>query len=224
MKLEYRLSPLVIIGGWNSSIFTPLWIGRHFENTEFLDPISSEEPDKYRIELGVNLEHSFSIRSAPITVKFKGVDVQLEGNRLSFTLSEKSYDFVRLEKLSSKICEYLIETPVSSYGINFEFTHKNINEEIILSIKGDNTIINKSIGSSLDCETYTFLYDIDGIRTNIENRIDYINNIIIVSFNFHFNIQNLSEFISSISGNPINKMKEKAVNILSENYNLQLEV
>ncbi len=224
MKLEYHLSPLVIIGGWNSSIFTPLWIGRHFENTEFLDPISSEKPDEYLINIGVNLRNSFSIKNSPMTVKLKGVDVQLQETSLSFTLSEESYDFIQLEKLSSQICKYLIETPVSSYSINFGFAHKNINEEILLSIKGDNTIINKSIGSSLDCETYTFLYDIDGIRTNIGNKIDYINNIITVSFNFHFNIQDLSEFISGISENPINKMKEKAVNILSEHYNLQLEV
>ena len=224
MKLEYHLSPLVIIGGWNSSIFTPLWIGRHFENTEFLDPISNERPDEYLVNIDVNLRNSFSIKNSPMTVKLKGVDVQLQETRISFTLSDDSYDFIRLEKLSSKICKYLIETPVSSYGINFGFTHKDINEEIISSIKGDKTIISKSIGSSLDCETYTFLYDIDGIKTNIRNKIDYINNTITVSFNFHFNIQNLSEFISGISENPINKMKEKTVNILSEHYNLQLEV
>lgn len=224
MELEYRLSPLVIIGGWNSSIFTPLWIGRHFENTEFLDPISSEEPDSYHIELGVNLENSFSIRNAPITVKFKGIDVQLQGTRLSFTLSEGSYDFTQLEKLSSKICKYLIETPVSGYGINFGFICKEINEEVISSIKGSKIVIGKTIGSSLDREQYNFVYDIEGIKTTIENNINYINNMITISFNFHFNVQNLTEFISGISENPINKMKNKAVNILSENYNLQLEV
>ena len=136
MKLEYRLSPLVIIGGWNSSIFTPLWIGRHFENTEFLDPISDEQPNSYSIELGINLENSFSVKNAPITANFKGVDVQLQGTRLSFTLSKDNYNFTQLEKLSSKICNYLIETPVSGYGVNFGFTCKDINEEIISSIKG----------------------------------------------------------------------------------------
>ena len=53
------------------------------------------------------VENSFFIRSAPIATKFNGVVVQLDGNRLFFTLSDKSYDFMKnyIEKDINSILE-----------------------------------------------------------------------------------------------------------------------
>jgi len=222
MKLDYQSSSLVILGGWNPNIFSPFWIEKRFRDTNFLDALDPNNPEKGKLNFDIQLGETYSIKHAPMTVRFNGVKIDFTDGRLVFKLSEGD-NFNILEEFALKLCSHLPDTPVMSYGVNFEFVEGENTQVIkdIMQLNGMTT--RKYFSSPLKYERYGFGVDIDNINTNISIETDNANKFFF-KFNFHFNINDLSQFISGISKNPITMLLEKAVIIISEAYKLNVEV
>lgn len=214
MKLDYKSSSLTIVGGWNPNIINPYWIGKYL-----LDPVDLNDPNKVNINIDVQMDTTSSPRRSALMVSFKEIKITFTDNRLDLSLIE-GYDFALLENYTLKICNCLPSTPVMSYGVNFVFIDEKISKDLANII---NIVQLKNFDTPLIFEQYGFGLNLDGISTNINIEINNKNNISNIKFNFHFDIDDLSKFVSGIHENPMHILKEKTIKIMSEVYGLKLE-
>ncbi len=223
MKLDYRSSSLVILGGWNPNVFTPFWLEKNFLNTNFLDAIDPNNPKQEKLNFDIQISQAHSLKHAPIAVNFKGLKVNFVDGRLDFILTE-GRDFTLLEEFALKLCSYLPNTPVIGYGINFVFVEEENTQDIIDIMQSNGANRRECLDTPLIFERYSFGAEIDNINTNIHIAIDYNNIKCFFKLNYHFNISDLSEFDSGISENSIQTLQEKSVKFVSEIYKLRVEV
>ena len=223
MKLDYGSSSLVILGGWNPNVFTPFWIEKKFQETKFLDAVDSNNLEQGKLNFDIHIDEVYSIKHAPITVNFKGLKVNFIDGRLDFILVEGD-DFTLLEEFALKLCSYLPNTPVTGYGVNFAFVEEKNTKDIIDIIQSNGMSRREYLDIPLTFERYSFGAEIDNINTNIHIEIDNKNNKCFFKLNYHFNINDLSQFDSGISENPMRALQEKAVKFISETYKLRVEV
>ena len=214
MKLDYRSSSLVIVGGWNPNIINPYWIRKYL-----LDQTDLNDPNQEEVNIDIQMDITSSIRRSMMAASFREIKIAFKDNRLDLGLSKGS-DFTLLEKYALKICNRLPNTPVTAYGVNLVFTDKKISEDLVNII---NVVQSKDFDTPLTFEQYNFGLKLDGISTNISIDISNKDGRSGFRFNFHFDIDDLSKFKSGISENSIHMLKEKAVKIISDVYKLRLE-
>lgn len=219
MKLDYNSSSLIIAGGWNANIFSPAWLSKNF-----LDLDGDPNIEKENVVILVQMSDTHSVRVSPLTVSFKSRNFKVVFNegRLQFLLDE-SQDFSILESSAIKIFEGAINTTVTGYKADFVFTQDS-NIDDIIHLVGLNQITSREqFYKPFVSEQYTFTFNLDDIQTNISVEINPGNDVLHIRFNFHFNVEDFSQFKKCISENPMNNLLQKSVNILSENYALELE-
>lgn len=223
MKLDLNSSQLVIVGGWNPNIFSIRWIEDNFRDTYFLNDLDPNNPEKDPVIFEVELGQIYSPLYAPIQIHFNGLKMRTLGGRLEFILLEER-KFELLEECAKKICDYLPRTTVTSYGVNFTFIENEINQYIADIIKSEKiTNICNNFSALLGIENYDINIPLDNRDINISTKVDRINNISSVSFNFSFNIDNLDHFKLSISKYPVYDLYESAKKIMLETYKIELK-
>ena len=223
MKLDYGSSSLVILGGWNPNVFTPFWIEKKFQDTNFLDTVDPNNPEQGKLNFDIQIGQAYSIKHAPLAINFKGLKINFIDGRLDFILTEGN-NFTPLEEFALILCSYLPNTPVIGYGVNFSFVEEEKTQDIIDIIQSNGMSRREYLDIPLTFERYSFGAEIDNINTNIHIEIDYKNNKCFFKLNYHFNINDLSQFDSGISENPMRALQEKAVKFISETYKLRVEV
>ncbi len=202
MRLDYRSSSLVIAGGWNPNAITPYWFDRNFHDTIFLAPIDPNRPDQQKLNFNIHFTNVYSISKSPITINLIGMKINYGGNRLDLILTDGN-DFTLLEKCASILCDRLPNTPVTEYGVNFSFVEETHIQKIIDMMSSGEISKHEDFGTSLSVEKYEFSVKINNVNVNININIDYIQKRCFFNFNFHYRINNLSEFIKNISEHPI---------------------
>jgi len=212
MRLNYSESSLVIIGGWNPSLMNPVWIDNYL--------IERTHVDNQSININIDVNNTLSIKDASLSVSFEGIRIILIGNRLEFRL-ETGNDFALLEKYAKKMCRLLPNTFVSGYGANFHFYEDKINSALANII---DTEIFDNLKSPLTSHQCTLVFNLDDMIMSISQNINTAENTSGVGFNFHFNIGGLSEFESRLSMYSLSSLKERAIQILSDVYELEIEV
>ena len=212
MKLNYSESSLVIIGGWNSSIINPVWINNYLIERPLVDNQS--------ISINVDVDSNLSIKDASVSASFDGIRIILTGNRLEFRL-ETGSDFALLEKCALKMCRLLPATLVSGYGANFHFYDEKGNQSIANII---DTEIFGALNSQLISKQCNIMFNLEDMTMTISQSINTAENTSGVVFNFHFNIDKLSEFESRLSMYSLSNLKDRAIKILSDVYGLEMEV
>ena len=222
MRLDYRSSSLVIVGGWNPNAITPYWFDRNFHDTIFLDPIDLNRPDQPKLNFDIHFTNAYSISKSPITINLKGMKINYGGSRLDLILTDGN-DFTLLEKCALILCDRLPNTPVIEYGVNFLFVEKTHIQKIIDMMNSGKISKRDDFDTSLSVEKYGFSVNIDNINVNIDISIDYIQKRCFFNFNFHFRINNLPEFIKSISEHPIHILQSNAIKVITDIYGLQVE-
>lgn len=197
--LEERQA-LVILGGWNPSIFTPEWVSKYLFDGESV-----------KIEFAVNF-------NAPQRISNENIRLIVENNKLNLipiTISDDNYGTI--ENLAVKLADYLPHTPVTAFGINFNYEEdiEKINPEFISQL---NSELSQTISGKIN-------------HTNIKRSInfaDYILNFEIIyseskihfNFNYHFNIQQISSIKEKIENNGILKLKEESFSLIQDLNNI----
>ena len=212
MKLDHSSSALVIVGGWNSHIFTQDWIKR------YLFPTEQEE---FKIDLLVS--QGFKAQFVSPRISSKEVHILLQENRLSFIpVENKNEHFDRIQELALQLADYLPHTPVTAYGVNFLFTEDRSVSEHLLNLihMGDLEKIEQS-GVSVTTEQYTRRLSLNGRILNFtigleEEKVTF-------DFNFDFKIPDLVAFKAGISETSILELRQEAVKFIAEVYSLELE-
>lgn len=213
MKLNYSESSLVIIGGWNPIIVNPVWIDNYLVESPASD-------NQSRINVSFDMDNTLAIKDAAVSVSFDGIKISLRGNRLQFHL-DTGNDFTLLEKYALKMCKVLPNTLVSGYGANFHFHDEKINQSIANII---DTEIFDDVSSQLTSNHCTIVFNFDDMIMNISQNINTAENTSGVGFNFHFNIGRLPDFESSLSMHSLSSLRDRAIQILSDVYGLEVEV
>lgn len=220
MKLDYKSSSLVILGGWNPNIFTPTWFDKYFPSPQDVD---NPQDTNLKITPGQVL----SIKHAYINISLNnGVIItftEAQG-KLEFKLNEKIKDFHLLEQTALKLFKHLSTTIVVGYGVNFVFKSNNIDQKTIDVIHKNGIMQNKYFNNQIEFENYLFKTHIDNINTNIGIDVNNIENNCIFRFNFHFDIDGLSNFELSTNNNPIDQLKQKAIKVMFDTYKLDVEI
>ena len=220
MKLDYGSSSLVILGGWNPNIFTPTWFDKYFPRPQDVDNL---QEDKTNLELIPGTV--FSVRQANVNVTMSnGVIINFTEGKLNFRLNENDKDFHLLEETALKLFQHLSTTLTIGYGVNIVFKSDNIDQKTVDVIHKNGIMQNEYFDGQIVFENYLFRTDIEDINTNIGIDVNNIDNNCVFNFNFHFDIDDLSEFKLKIIDNPIDELKQKAIKVMSDIYKLDVEV
>ena len=211
MKLGKPFNALVIVGGWNSHIFTPDWIKRY---------LFPREQEEFKIEMLV--PRGFSTQFVLPRILSKEVEILLQENRLNFSpVENKNENFNRIQELALQLADYLPHTPVTAYGINFLFTEDSVDKDLVGLIRPKDLGKVKGFGASLTSEQYTRRLVLDGRTLNFTVGLE--DEKATFDFNFDFKIRDLVGFKTGILETSILELKQKAAQFIAQIYGLELE-
>ena len=207
MRLDYRRSSLVILGGWNPHIMNEIWIRKNLLN-------NSNEQLKFNVDanripsIGVNISLTEAI--------FNNVKLTIAGDRLEIRLAN-SKDFTHITNCVQKLCESQASTVITGYGVNFNYRDNQISDEL-RSIFGQSNIMLPMLTENHACQI-----NLDRIITNINVDINNQSKQSALRFNFHFNINDMSRLILNLLEYSMDFLKEKAAKFILNECGLRLE-
>lgn len=207
MILKTDYSALVLAGSWNKAIFNSDWISR------FLLP----KEKKLKIEFPVNVDGSHRVST-------KQIRIFVIANKLNFApLNTSNKTFELIQEIAIKTCDYLPHTPVTAFGINFIFEskYKKTNKALTKLLKIGDVDKLTAQGAQINQSQHKHMMETDGKNVNITvacngPKINF-------HFNFHFELSTLSEFKEKIHTHSILSLKDSALNLMKDVYNLSLE-
>ncbi len=212
MKLDHSASALVIVGGWNSRIFTPLWIKKY---------LFPGEHEDFTVEMPTPFSLDFNTQFISPRISSKEVRILLQENRLSFSpVENKNEHYDQIQELALQIADYLPHTPVTAYGVNFLFTEDPISEEVVNRIRPRDLEEFAQLNDSLTGEQYARRLRLNGRILNFTIKLD--GDKASFDFNFHFKIGDLIAFKAKIAEISILELKQEAIQFMSEIYHLEL--
>lgn len=210
MKLDCSSSALVIVGGWNSHILNPNWINRYlFDGKE----------QRLKVEILAELPHSYNLDSPAQRVSSTEVKIQLQGNKLSVSPVEEKY-FIKVEEIALKLADFLPHTPVSGFGVNFVYTHESSSDELVNIIPVEDINKIETLGATLISQQYTRSLELDDKILNLT--IELKEEAETIKINFHYEINDLTQFKSKLAETTILDLKNQAIEFISKVYNLAL--
>lgn len=113
MKEKIEKWSIVLVGAWNTAIFTPDWLTK-------LMGVSGME---------VKIEFPIANPLLPIRYTFQNVRMMMHRDRLIFAPTTGDTAVLeRVEFIAKTMLRTLTHTPMTSLGINFEFVEDNIPE------------------------------------------------------------------------------------------------
>ena len=206
MRLDYKTSSLVILGGWNPNIVNDQWIKKNL----------LDRPNE-QLNIGVSGNVSPTGIYIPIIdAVFSNVRLTVSGERLELNLIN-SNDFTHIEDCVRKLCNCQPNTLVSGYGVNFNYVDNRVDNNLRSIFEQSN------ITQEIITENHAYRINLDGIITTINIDINNRGNQSGLRFNFHFDIDTLSTLIQRMTEYPIVSLNEKAVEFALSQHGLILE-
>ncbi|MEW6535319.1 MAG: hypothetical protein AB1454_06825 [Candidatus Auribacterota bacterium] len=202
MKPLNEFWTIVLVGKWNTNIFTTEWV---IKNLDF-----NEESTKMEINLA-DFSHRLYDDELILIPK---------QDRLIIGLKNITDDLLKkLGKTAKKIVETLPHTPINSYGINFGFSEENSSHELSkLFTHSDLGDISSAGGTILDIlikKTIQFTeYE---LRQNITFYYEKPSYVIHLNFHHLFDFETMKRIFET----KILEYKEKAVDFLKTVYCLE---
>ncbi len=217
MKLDYKNSSLVILGGWNPNIFTPEWLNNNFSGTEFITEHDPEKPDNKKHNFHFNIQKNLSINYAPVTVELNNINIEFIGTQLNIQLSN-SDDLSILERFTKTLLNLVPNIPLIAFGINFLFS-KDKDTEQYLSLSKIKEIFkinqNEFLNQKIDYEKYHFITTLDDYKMNVYVDINHLHENYEINLNFHFEVNNTGDILSIIEGKTISELKQKTSDLIN---------
>ncbi len=202
MKFNKEYNTIVIVGNWNNSIFNPQWVSKYLL-------IEGE----VQVEIPININGSYRFTTDNLRLFI------LDG-KLNITILKQEpaiYDLI--SELVINIANYLPHTPVSAFGVNFQFTTENSDELNSLFTFSDSDNLNQKFIIHNENLSRNIKYEDNSINLNINKNIDNF----LIDINFHFEINDLTAFKSKFNNNSLVEFKEISLKLLKELYNLESE-
>lgn len=203
MKFSKEFSTLVIVGQWNNAIFSPEWVSK------FLLPDT-----KLNIEIPINVNGS--LRFSTEELRF----FILEGKLNLAIIKQDDSTYTKISDLAYSLVNYLPHTPVSAFGINFQFISNEVDKIDPLFSFSDETIISESGFNNINSQIRRSLkkgnYILNLAITKQENNYTF-------DLNFHFDIKTLAEFKDKFELEDLIKYKDESLKLLNDLYKIEIE-
>lgn len=205
MQFINKAPVLVIAGGWNFHIFSPEWIGKYIlpgEKLEVLYPVNNA--------------------NASPKVTSENVEIFVSENKLQIEpIKKDDASFTLVQDIILKLVDYLPHTPVTAFGINFTFEESITDDLQKLFLLSDSEKWKNKI---VDVDSFLSRREFQLKNGNKLNfTIQTKDKKIIFDFNFHFKIIDLVEFKSTIDDNTILNLKNDAIEIMTDLYDLNID-
>lgn len=204
MNISNEYDALVIIGAWNSAIFTQEWVSKN------LLPGQS-----------IQVEYPISGFGASLRFRVSGVSMSIVGHRLAFHVSNPTDEQFRLiYQTAIRISQILPHTPLVSIGINhiFKCTVQEIEDKHIFDFSDQTTMNNNGyeLVSWRNQRTLHFghhdlnlIWRLDGTDVSVE-------------FNNDYRVSDFISFSQIFSDNIIQERKVNAIDFIRRVYNIEV--
>ncbi len=202
MKFNKEYNTIVIVGNWNNSIFNPQWVSKYLL-------IEGE----VQVEIPININGSYRFTTDNLRLFI------LDGKLNITILIQEPAIYDLISELVINIANYLPHTPVSAFGVNFQFTTENSDELNSLFTFSDSDNLNQKFIIHNENLSRNIKYEDNSINLNINKNIDNF----LIDINFHFEINDLTAFKSKFNNNSLVEFKEISLKLLKELYNLEIE-
>jgi len=193
---------IVIVGGWNKSIFTPQWVSsKLFKKSGIL----------YEFPLNIN---------APPRYTDNEVRLFIETNKIILSaLVPSDENLNKIEQLAINVVELLPHTPVISFGINFGFVEDIEKSSILNNFNiNDNADITEIMGEIIETNiTRTIKIENVLLNFNIIKNQQKIS----IDFNIHFTINEALDVKNIFIKKSFIKYKNEILSILKNLYDLE---
>lgn len=114
--MENKLRVLVIVGSWNSPLFSVKWINENLFDKSL--------PEKVDVEIVVAYD-----RLNTKTIKTGKIDIEISPNRLCFLANQDDNEsLVRIIDIAQRLATLLPHTPYESLGLNLRYIGKKKKE------------------------------------------------------------------------------------------------
>ncbi len=206
MKIKKDSWTIVFIGKWNKYILSPSWSAENIYKEKGLD---------VEVALGAGLPLRYSSKESKIRMI-------PEGNRVTFVALETTDGcLAQMEELALTLVERLPDTPVSAFGVNFEFTD-NIKEMSFPDIFdiSDNSSLNE-IGCNFLSSSITRKLIVEDRTLNLT--ISREGDEITFAFNFHYETKDAGAITPKLKDSVV-KNKNIAEDFLRRVYNLKNDI
>jgi len=204
MQLEREYNIFVLVGIWNRGIFTPDWV------TKFL------MPDEKNIQVEIPLNSDGSFRFSTTDFRFFII-----GNRMIFSIINKNHEvYDKITEIANRVSNTLPHTPVSAFGINFNFEAEE-NEKLkkLFEFFDNESINQKGLEFSKATISRTFKMDESDLNLNIIKEGDIYR----IHMNYHHNIKDLVDFKGKFDNDIIRSFENKSLELLKAIYNLEIK-
>lgn len=200
---------IIALGAWNPAIFSPVWVKEHLANDQAAEVV---------------MAFPLSANDNPPRITVDGIYIYPSPRVLMFDCV--TYDVPSIDSCAGKIgriAELLPHTPVSALGINFRFWG-SVDDSAVLgelftfadaarinadSYKASSASIKRSFGID---ESTTLNLNIEASSSDLK-----------IEFNFHSNIQHISDFSVQATADRIRSLRTSAVHFLKDVYEVELE-
>jgi hypothetical protein len=205
MKIGTEFTSFVIVGQWNSAIFTPEWVSKYLI------------PNPINIEVLINNTNG-SFRFSTDEFRFFIID-----GRFHFVILKHNDEvYSKIGDLAYKIVDYLPHTPVSAFGINYLFESENTDNtdtlNTLFSFSDDLTISNQGYQYTNSIIRRTLLKDNNILNLLITKK----NSNYSIDLNFHFDIKSIVDFKDKFQPDDLLKFKNESKTLLNSIYGLNI--
>jgi hypothetical protein len=194
---------IVIVGQWNTRIFSPKWVGENlFRSTKVASEISiapSSWPVRY-----ISDNITFIPKNDRIIIGVKNA---------------KDETLKSAETVAKIVMELLGHTPVSAMGVNFGYVEDSPSDEFLALYNLNDISQISAAGCSIAGTRIVRKLELDDNIINMS--ISYDSTKIDIHMNFHHDISLASEAIKALDGNVV-KYGNITTKLLKEIYDLRL--
>ncbi len=183
---------IVLLGNFNPAILQPEWFLKHsFLPSEEIEGLLAEPSVKEIPEIGLRLEYgqAFSVSNDHAFVNFKSFTMKALRNRFEI-LSKNKDSFSLISSFVSKLFSILEETPLKSYGINFNEHYKfsESYDETFARFFAKSDNLHGFFGEDLTCGCKLITEKVGAIFTLTLQPSERLKDGVFIKANFHYDI------------------------------------
>jgi hypothetical protein len=194
---------IVMVGGWNVRIFSPLWVTQHLTD-----------------EQEVGLEVAVNNPALPMRLVFEGLQMEVSGTRIALKPAAADGETLRrLQRVARRILELLPHTPVSAVGVNLKYLEQRPEPELARLFQlGDNDALS-GMGIQIASTTLRRSLLIDGRALHFSVTFQE-DDAVAFDFNYHHPSQNAVQAREHLNAD-VGEYCTLSARILTDAYHLE---
>lgn len=202
---------LVILGAWNPRIFTPEWLIRHI----FAEGQGPDPDTQIKVEFPVQSGQPYRYSAAGIRI------IPSLSRVLLAPLDHSDATLGTLERAAVALLNALSHTPISAFGINFQFVEPHPENEI-LDLFQDDADIGRyaATGNAVEERSFTRRLEVNESRLTVAVAWGGDEGVV-VDFNFHRDAGSCEQAVELLTG-ALARDLGTATAILTEVYHFEL--